>query len=132
NANGQLEPADRSKGVEIGRVVAGNECAPKPVLCEQGAYGRALVGGDGRDDLEHLSPVPGDEACGSCPPGDGVELTPRRRLVGGIAVVQRSRQSLVLELWPGHAREQLMQARRPFRRIWVKLEPMVSHVGQFR
>ena len=68
-----LEPAQSSERIQVGRVVAGVERPPEAVLLEQVPDGRALVGFDRRPQLEHLASESRYQSRGARAGGDPLE-----------------------------------------------------------
>jgi hypothetical protein len=84
--------------IQIGRVVTGVERPHCAGVREKGAYGRPLVGGHRRANLEHLAAPPRDEPLLAGFLGDSLELGVRSGLVRSLPEVVGERQPLVLDL----------------------------------
>ena len=121
---------DRAERVEVGRVVAGNECAVQIGAFEQMAHGGALVRADRRQHLEHLPPEARDETLLRRTRSHLFELAHRSLLVGRVTEVERDRQSLQLRVMrrPRHTRREVANAPAPPLGIGIQLEAVRAHV----
>ena len=122
-----VEPraVEAGERVEVGRVVARVQRSASAGLYEERDERSALVGVDGRTDLEHLAPPARNESLLTRALRDATELRARCLLVRDLAVVVGEGEPLVLD-GPLHRRTKARHQRGEFLRSWVELEPVVS------
>ncbi len=120
----------RLERVEVGRVVAGVERALEAALAEQVCDCGALVGADGRAQLEHLAAEPGDEALVARAGRDRFEHRQRFGFVLGAAVVEGDGQRLPLDVVPVDGRGEVLQPAAPLGGPRFELEPVLADVDE--
>ena len=74
DANGELQPVEGAKAVEVGRVVTREEGTPRAVRVEQVPNGGPLARVERGEDLQDLPAEASDEARGAGPCGDSFQL----------------------------------------------------------
>src|SRR5438445_13713061 len=93
-------------------------------------HGGSLVRTDRRQHLEHLAPEPGDEAFVGRLRSDRLERSYRRRLIGGVAEVERDGQSFQLGVMrgPRSAAREVVERLPPPLRLRIQLEAVPADV----
>jgi Sulfite exporter TauE/SafE len=97
DSHSDLETVQSPERVHVRPVVARVERAAEARLGQELRHRGAFVGAHRRADLEHLSAEARNETRRPCSVGHRLEVLERSRLVFGLAVVERDRQSLVLD-----------------------------------
>src|SRR5436305_10950602 len=105
DANGELQPVEGAKAVEVGRVVTREEGTPRAVRVEQVPNGGPLARVERGEDLQDLPAEASDEARGAGPCGDSFQLRTGSVLIRAIAVVEGRGHAFVLDPRPAEGRK---------------------------
>jgi hypothetical protein len=128
HANAELEPLEGPEAVQIGRVVARVESALEAGIEEKTAHSSALVGVDGRPDLQHLPAETRHKAFLARSFGDLLEVGKGGILVVRLPVMERDRKALVLH-GPVDAGPEGVDPLPPILRLRLELEAVRPDVA---